>query len=122
MKLKPEYVLFVLVCVLYWANKMVSESLGLPVFFTSWFSDVLAIPFIMLLFRIFLGFFENVYRNKALPVYFILTAVIVYAVWFEWYMPSIDRQFTGDWVDALAYLLGGILYYLFERIRFKKSV
>lgn len=119
---KPEYLLFLGVCLLYWSVKLLALNHNVPVFFTSWFSDFLAIPFIMLLFRIILGLFENDYKNKSLPIYFIATAVIVYSVWFEWYLPSQNTVYTGDWVDVLAYVAGGVLVYFFEKWRFKKKV
>lgn len=121
-KPKPEHVFFVLICVLYWSAKLLTKNHDVPEFVTSWFSDFLAIPFIMFFFRIFLGFFENAYSNKALPIYFIATAVIVYAVWFEYYLPKEDPiRYIGDWVDALAYVFGGVVFWIFEKWRFKSS-
>jgi len=121
-KPKPEYLLFLFVCLAYWAVKLLAINYRVPVFITSWFSDFLAIPFIMLLFRIVIGFFENDYRNKALPIYFIATAVVVYSVWFEWYLPNQNTVYIGDWIDVLAYVAGGLCFFLFEKWRFKKKV
>jgi len=44
------------------------------------------------------------------PWTYILVAVLVFAVLFEWIFPSMTDRFTADWIDIIAYGLGGVFF------------
>ncbi|CAI8737861.1 hypothetical protein [Chryseobacterium sp. IT-36CA2] len=44
---------------------------------------------------------------------FVLTSVLYLSFLFEVICPKLSTHFTGDFLDMLAYFVGGILYYFF---------
>lgn len=45
---------------------------------------------------------------------FVLTSVLYLSFLFEVLCPKLSGQFTGDFLDVLAYLVGGMIYYIFN--------
>lgn len=45
---------------------------------------------------------------------FILTSVLYLSMLFEVVCPMLSERFTGDILDMVAYLVGGIVYYFFR--------
>ncbi|MDR6923306.1 hypothetical protein [Chryseobacterium sp. 2987] len=52
---------------------------------------------------------------------FILTSVLYLSLLFEAICPLISERFTGDLLDVLAYLAGGMLYYVLKIRLMKKD-
>ncbi len=46
----------------------------------------------------------------------ILSLVILFSFVFEYYLPQQDNRYTGDLWDVLCYLLGGMAFYILQKI------
>lgn len=50
-----------------------------------------------------------------IPIYSVVIQVIAVSVYFEWYLPSQNAQYTGDPLDVFMYVLGGIVFLFLQR-------
>lgn len=93
----------------------------LPLVVNNYLNDLLCIPLV-------LGALTFIIRKLkrdprfTLPFGFIFILSSYYGVFFEYYLPKINSRYTSDWIDIVLYFLGGILFYLFQRVRDKKVV
>ena len=96
-------------------------AIPLPLLVNNYLNDLLCIPLV-------LGALIFIIRKLkhdprfTLPFGFIFILSSYYAIFFEYYLPKINIRYTSDWIDVLLYFLGGILFYLFQRVRDKKVV
>ena len=91
-----------------------SEKLFLPRFINNYLNDFLCIPLVLGLLWAPLCFFKG-YAFK-FPLYFITAIVLYYAAYFEYYLPQVNPRYTGDWIDALLYGLGGTVFYCYQSL------
>ena len=103
---------FLTACFL-WLIFYCAKISGRPItVFNGHFTDFLAVPVIANLGLWFQRVFiikNDAYLLKAGHVIFI---IIYLSVVFEWFLPKhYPRKFTGDWVDVLLYILGGLFFY-----------
>lgn len=54
-------------------------------------------------------------RTIRLGVLSISSMVTLYSIYFEFYLPSISDRYTGDMLDVLCYLAGGIIFYFLQK-------
>ena len=94
-------------------------AMPLPLLVNNYLNDLLCIPLV-------LGALTFIIRKLkrdsrfTLPFGFIFILSSYYGVFFEYYLPKINSRYTSDWIDVVLYFLGGILFYLYQRIRDKK--
>ncbi len=105
---------FFWLCLLLFVLNQIMERMGyLFSWLPSYLDDVLAGP-IVLGFALFIQqqfTFRN--RHYRFSAWHVLVYVIWYSVIFELILPIGNARHTRDWWDMLAYLAGGILFYLF---------
>ena len=83
----------------------------LPSFINGYIDDAFAIPVIanlMLCFQRVLIIKSNFYTLSAWHVVFITAYVTLV---FEVMLPIFSKTYTGDWIDTLLYVIGGIFFY-----------
>jgi hypothetical protein len=97
---------------LVWLTVMITRALGHPLPYVNGFiTDVFAVPVIasisLWLQRVFI-IKNNYYVLSPMQVIFI---VIYLSLLFEWLLPMTSEIYTGDWIDVLLYLVGGLFFY-----------
>lgn len=55
-------------------------------------------------------------RSIRLGILSILSLVILYSDYFEYYLPDIHPRYTGDVWDVVCYGIGGILFYFLQKL------
>jgi len=112
------FIMLVIAASIYSSQKL---AIPLPLLVNNYLNDLLCIPLV-------LGALIFIIRKLkhdprfTLPFGFIFILSSYYAIFFEYYLPKINIRYTSDWIDVLLYFLGGILFYLFQRVRDKKVV
>lgn len=91
---------------------MQSEKLFLPWYINNYLNDLLCIPLVLGVLSAGLRCFKD--STFKFPLSFIITLVLYYAVYFEYYLPQINPRYTGDCIDVLLYGLGGTVFYSYE--------
>ena len=75
-------------------------------------TDLCAMP---LVFGVLLLVMSLVKKNKRyLPIWFVVGMTAYWCIYFEYYLPSTNSKFTGDWLDVLMYSLGSISFILWQ--------
>lgn len=46
-----------------------------------------------------------------IPWWAVGVVVLLYAIYFEGYMPLVSTRYTADWFDVVCYGIGGLLFY-----------
>ena len=102
---------FILGCVT-WCIIMTTRRLGHPIpVLNGYIDDAFAIPVIAnitLCYMRIVVIRSNYYVLSAWKVTFI---VLYVALVFEVLLPLISKKYTGDWIDALLYAVGGVFFY-----------
>lgn len=96
-------------------------AIPLPLLVNNYLNDLLCIPLVLGTLTFIIRKIKHDPKFK-LPLGFIFILSSYYAIYFEYYLPKINSRYTSDWIDIVLYFLGGILFYLFQRIRDKKVV
>jgi hypothetical protein len=47
--------------------------------------------------------------------------VLIFGLAFEWYLPMKSPNFTADPLDFVAYILGGVAYFIFRKLQREKQ-
>ena len=50
-----------------------------------------------------------------IPIISVVIQVIAVSVYFEWYLPSQNSQYTGDLLDVVMYVIGGMFFLFLQR-------
>lgn len=82
----------------------------IPLLF-SYLDDLLAMPLVLTL---ILAAERTYFRNNSfvLPGSWVAIAVVAFSVFFEILLPPFFPKHTADWLDVVAYTLGGALFYI----------
>lgn len=55
-------------------------------------------------------------RSIRLNGFAILSLVVLFSVVFEYYLPQQDHRYTGDVWDVVCYGLGGVVFYILQKM------
>jgi hypothetical protein len=57
-------------------------------------------------------------KDKAirLNLFSIFSLVAMYSIYFEYYLPQQSHRYTGDVLDVVCYICGGIVFYLLQKM------
>tara|TARA_R110002033_G_scaffold35382_15_gene73522 strand:+ start:748 stop:1143 length:396 start_codon:yes stop_codon:yes gene_type:complete len=109
-------IMLVIAASIYASQKL---AILLPLLVNNYLNDLLCIPLVLGALIFIIRKIKHDLKFK-LPLGFIFILSSYYAVYFEYYLPKINSRYTSDWIDVVLYFLGGILFYLFQRVRDKK--
>jgi len=102
---------FITGCII-WLLVFATRKLHHPIpYINGYITDVFAIPVIATLalcFQRFVVFKSNFYTLSKWHVVFITAYV---SLIFEVLLPWLSKTYTGDWVDVLLYIVGGLFFY-----------
>lgn len=90
-------------------------SIAAPQWLFSYLNDFLVIPIIT---TISLHGIWLLKGNKAIRLngFTIGSLVVLYAIYFEYYLPQKSLRYTGDIWDVVCYALGGLVFYILQRL------
>lgn len=86
----------------------------IPDFIRFYLNDFLVIPIVGLV-CLHVVWFLKKDRTIRLNIFTILSLVILFSVYFEWYLPKIVARYTGDFWDVVCYFAGGFMFYIFQK-------
>jgi hypothetical protein len=96
-----------------------SQKKGGPLLHLSWWprllngqlTDLLTLPLELTLLLWLLRRYYFRQPQFVLPVSWIISCWLFTSVWFEWLWPHYGRGATADWLDVVAYALGGLIFW-----------
>jgi hypothetical protein len=103
-------------CAFYALNRWGLKPHTQLVFFRCWFNDLLLIPCALPpLLQLYRGL--NLRRHDRPPTAAeVFTHLVLWSALFEWAGPHLMRGVTGDWLDVLAYSVGGVAAFVGWRL------
>lgn len=120
MKLLKSYY-FILHVAIYLGYKIMAASgIRFPKLITSYLADYTALPVILTLILVFIRVVQKRENYTFCPWH-----IALMVVWFSFLMEAVFPRFypiTGDYYDFLAYSLGGISYWLWQKFNLNKQV
>lgn len=78
-------------------------------------NDFLVIPMVATL-GIHVAWLVKKDQSIRLDLFTIFSLVVLFSVVFEYYLPQQDARYTGDVWDMVCYGLGGVMFYVFQRM------
>lgn len=90
-------------------------SIASPDWIINHLNDFLLIPMVATL-GLYGVWFLKKDRNIRLNVFTILSLVALFSIVFEYYLPQQSYRYTGDLWDVLAYVLGGAVFYVLQKM------
>ena len=106
--------MFFIYTAIYISNQYL-KSIGIANYFTKCFlNDLLFVPFVLSL-CVELNKY-SVFQNLKIGKREIVITVVVASAFFELILPAINHHSTGDILDVVCYMIGGLLFYLLSEI------
>jgi len=91
-------------------NQAYIRHFAAPSFFRNYLDDLLCMPLVLLLARCILQLLPLPRTPERLPPYFVVTAFLMFALYFEVILPLYNRDFTADPLDVAVYAAGCLLF------------
>lgn len=112
--MKKIYIFSLLSFSLFLLNLFLLKFFSLPIFFTSYFNDLLCMPVIL---GICLFLIRKFSRNKRLQIslFSAFSLAAFYSIYFELYLPEVTVRYTADLIDVLLYFTGAFVFYQVQR-------
>lgn len=86
----------------------------LPNFFSSYLNDLLCMPIVISICLFLIRKFRG-QRDLKISLFSAFSLVVLYAVYFEIYLPEVTERYTADFVDVLLYFIGAIIFWLVQK-------
>lgn len=104
---------FISVVIFFLVQSLILLQIDLPRWVSSYVKDFLVIPIVA---TISLHGVWWVKKDKTLRLngFSILSIVILYSIYFEYYLPKTSIRYTADIWDVVCYAIGGIIFYLLQ--------
>lgn len=109
-----------LTALLFVLNQFYVRNYVAPAFLRNYFDDLLCMPLVLSWAKLILNLLPLKNVPRRIPLYFILTALLLFSVYFELLLPHFHKGFTADLLDVAAYAAGCILFSLWEYANFTK--
>lgn len=87
---------------------------------SNYLTDLLCMPIVLCILWFILISVQKI--KKHLPFYFIAIVFLNWSFYFEYYLPSVNSDYTGDFWDVLCYLIGAISFFVFQRREIQKQL
>ena len=104
-------VAIVIATALYSANRF---EVPLPNWMYFYVNDFLCMPIVL---STSLAVLRIINKTEALyvPIGIVLALTMYFLIYFEWLMPQINTRYTSDLIDVGLYVLGGLLFFRFQK-------
>lgn len=90
-------------------------NIGAPNWIFHYLNDFLVMPIVGLI-CLYAVWWVKRDRSIRLDVFSILTLVIIYSFYFEWYLPKHVERYTADVLDVVCYAAGGVVFYVLQKL------
>lgn len=88
-------------------------KVNLPLFINNYLNDILSIPITLFVVLAVIRGIKG--ENYKLSKPMIISVVIYYSIYFEYYLPQFNTRYTADYIDVICYCLGGVLFHLIQK-------
>lgn len=90
-------------------------SVSAPNWVFHYLNDFLVIPMVAFL-SLHLVWFLKKDLSIRLEIFTILSLVVLFSIFFEYYLPQQSHRYTGDIWDVACYFMGGAVFFILQKI------
>lgn len=114
--------IFLWIALLYAVHLFVKFSgVKVPLFFSSYFADLLCMPFVMILVLLLIRLIKKDPYFQ-LSISMIVFVVIYTSLVFEGLLPQMSSRFTSDFFDVVFYIFGAVIFFALQRMEQKERI
>lgn len=114
--LKSLHIVFVICLILYAIVQLLKfKEYSANSFIYNYLNDLLVIPIVAFICLNAVWFLKRDYSIR-LSFMSLLSLVMLYAIYFEVYLPSYHERYTADFWDVFCYTIGGLVFYLLQKL------
>ena len=108
---------FIVFIIIYGANQFFMKPANNS-FLNFYLNDMLAVPIVL---NLVLISFKMLYSstNIYLGIDKIIFTVVYISILFELILPHFFTRYSSDWIDVVMYIIGGFIYFIFQKIELK---
>ncbi|MCR9181876.1 MAG: hypothetical protein NXH73_03025 [Flavobacteriaceae bacterium] len=89
-------------------------SIQLPELINNYYNNLLCMPLVLTTCLIVLQFIKK--NNRlTIPIFAIASVTLYYILYFEWYLPNVNKRYTSDPIDGVLYVIGAIGFYSMQK-------
>lgn len=89
-------------------------AIPIPRLISFYLNDLLIIPIVLTICLVVLRWSKQHTKYK-IPPLIILYICVIYAVFFEYYLPKWHPRYTADFFDVCCYFSGGFIFYILQK-------
>ncbi len=88
-------------------------AIGLPLFVNNHLNDFLCMPIVLLICQTAVRYIKSDITLR-IPFSLLVLITVIFTIYFEYYLPSVNDRYTADVFDVLMYFSGLLFFYLME--------
>ena len=85
-------------------------------------ADLLCVPIVLSVVHFVMVKFGVIKTHFEFTPTMIAFCVLLFGLAFEWFLPMKSTNFTADPIDFVAYILGGLAYFIFRKLNREKQL
>ena len=93
----------------------------LPGFINNYVNDFLCLPLVLGALTFIIRYLKKD-KDFKFPLFFVLLLATYYSVYFEYYLPKVNRRYTADSIDVVLYFASAIAFFIIQNNKRKKLV
>lgn len=114
--LKTLHAVFITFIIIYAVVQFIGyNNYGVHPFITNHVNDIIVIPIIGTIALHVLWLVKRNYELR-IGVLSLLSLVILYSVYFEYYLPQHTVRYTGDIWDVVCYSAGAVIFFILQKL------
>ena len=90
----------------------------LPRIINNYLNDILVIPIVLACCLICVRYIKRD-PNIQLSIFSIISIILLYTIYFEYYLPMYNLRYTADGIDSILYATGGTFFYFWQQLEVK---
>ena len=111
LNLRHDIIIYILLCVGFFAYKLMELSYPAIPFLHAYFEDLIALPIVLKTALLTGQSLRKPWRSYVFGKVELAVITVLFALYFEWILPSYNPLFTTDALDFLCYGLGTLVFW-----------
>lgn len=114
--LKTLHIVVIICVIIYtWVQWMKYGNYAAHPFIYNHLNDLIVIPIIATICLYVIWLLKKSFQLR-IGIFSLLSLVILYSVYFEYYLPKTNYRYTGDVRDIFCYATGAVIFYIVQKL------
>ena len=108
--MRRDYLIYLILCLLFFAYKIVEVYSNNIYFLHSYFEDIIALPIILKSSLLIINRGFKRFKSYRIALIDVVIITVGFSFYYEWLLPKLDSRFSSDIYDVLCYFLGMVIF------------